>query len=263
VNLLLLEPEELGPDGVFTVRDRRARHLLDVLRVQVGSSVRAGITRGALGRAEVVAAGSDTVTLALEPTAAAPPRPTIAMVVAVPRPKALPRLLGAVASMGVDRIDLVNSWRVDRSYLDSPRLAPDALGAAVRLGCEQGVTTWVPEVRVYRRFTEWLPEITRYEALVRLVAHPRGDLPIESAPLGDDRTPTVLALGPDGGWIEDELVALVDRGFVPVTLGPWVLRTEIAAPVALASLALVRRQRRVGPLHAAPAGVARREEPTD
>jgi len=245
VNLVLLAPEELGADGHVTLRGRRATHLASVLGVEVGSRVRVGVARGATGWGEVVAFGGGAVTLAVTLADVAPAPPAVELVVALPRPKALPRLLGAVASIGVARIDLVNAWRVDKSYFGSPRLAPAALAEAVWLGCEQGVTPWVPEVRVFRRFNDLLADLGLRAVRCRLVAHPRAARPLEAVAQGGD-APTILALGPDGGWIDGEIAALVDHGFEPISLGPWVLRSEIAAPVALAALALVRRLARAG-----------------
>jgi RsmE family RNA methyltransferase len=38
----------------------------------------------------------------------------------------------------------------------------------------------------------------------------------------------VLAIGPDGGWVPFEIDLLARCGFVPVSLGPRVLRVEVA-----------------------------------
>ncbi len=45
-----------------------------------------------------------------------------------------------------------------------------------------------------------------------------------------------LLVGPEGGWGEHEIAAMSARGFVPVSLGPRVLRTETAGLAALAAI---------------------------
>jgi 16S rRNA (uracil1498-N3)-methyltransferase len=45
-----------------------------------------------------------------------------------------------------------------------------------------------------------------------------------------------LLIGPEGGLDDDELHAAQKAGFMPVRLGPRVLRTETAAVVALTVL---------------------------
>lgn len=56
------------------------------------------------------------------------------------------------------------------------------------------------------------------------------------------REPAVLAIGPEGGWIERELETCVARGFKPVSLGAPFLRVEAAVASSLAQLALLFRR---------------------
>ena len=86
----------------------------------------------------------------------------------MPRPKALARVIETCAAFAVRRIDLTNAWRVDKSYLRSPKLAAEALahcGAARR---EQGATTHLPEIAVHERLMELLDSRwSRAEPLAR------------------------------------------------------------------------------------------------
>src|SRR5882672_92137 len=141
VNLLLVDPAELASDGTCTLRDRRALHLRTVIGAGVGERVRAGVVGGGIGSAELLSDDGAAITLRLAITEPAPPPHPIELVLAVPRPKVLTRVVEAAAAFGVARIDLTNAWRVDKSYLRSPRLEPDALALAARIGAEQGGTT--------------------------------------------------------------------------------------------------------------------------
>jgi 16S rRNA (uracil1498-N3)-methyltransferase len=250
VNLLLLEPDELAAgtnaapvDIELAPEDRRAQHLRGVLRARPGQIVRAGAIRGATGRAEVLAADEDGVRLRVSLDGPRSLRPPVDLVLAMPRPKVLPRVLEIAASFGVGRIDLVNAWRVDRSYLASPRLDRDALGAALRRGCEQGATTWVPDIDLHpllMRFLDQAP--ARWPAgSNRVIAHPRAGSPIESAVRPRAESPTVVAIGPEGGWIDRELDSFAALGFAAVSLGPAVLRVEAAVAAVLAQIQLLRR----------------------
>jgi RsmE family RNA methyltransferase len=243
VNLLLFEPGEVR-EGRAVIAGRRGRHLVEVLRVAAGQRVRAGVIGGGLGDAEVIAVDGERVTLAFVASAPAAPPAPVDLVVAVPRPKVLSRLLQHAAAFAVRRIDLVNAWRVDKSYLGSSRLDDDAIALALRLGAEQGVTTHLPEVAVHPRLMGFLDEALPRSAPAgarRLVADARGGVDLELAqPPGDPR-PTVIAIGPEGGWIARELDTFVARGFTVVRLGGGVLRVEAAVTAALAQLALLRR----------------------
>ena len=93
MNLLLVQPSELADDGTCVLRDRRAVHLRTVLGVTPGSIVRAGVLGGAIGTAEVLA--DDGVALSVRVAATEPAREPLAvdLVLAVPRPKVLARVI--------------------------------------------------------------------------------------------------------------------------------------------------------------------------
>ena len=240
MNLLLVAPAEVSADGTCTLADRRAQHLRTVLGVRPGSIVRAGIVGGAVGTAEVLADDGTALALRIAATAPAPPPLELELVLAVPRPKVVSRVIETCAAFAVRRIELTNAWRVDKSYLRSPRLLPEALAHAARLGAEQGATTHLPAIAVHDRLMVLLD--TRYPAPagLRLIAHP-GAPPIEQVTTG---APEVLAIGPEGGWIARELDTFVARGFTPCSLGAPILRVEAAVAAALGQLVLLERLRR-------------------
>jgi RsmE family RNA methyltransferase len=242
--LVLVDPGELV-DGRVVLResDRRVHHLRTVLKVQLGSEVRAGVVGGPVGTGEVIENGDQLVLLLSLGDRVPAPLP-IELVLALPRPKVLTRVIEAAASFGVARIALTNAWRVDKSYLDSPRLDPEVLAHAARLGAEQGATTCVPPISVHPRLMPLLDERWPVPGPgQRLIAHP-GARPIEQVVTTSMQTmPITLAIGPEGGWLPREVDTFVERGFVPVSLGQPILRVETAVAAALAQLLLIERLR--------------------
>jgi 16S rRNA (uracil1498-N3)-methyltransferase len=246
MNLILFDATELGERNRLILDDRRGHHVCRVLRAAPGDRVRLGMVRGSLGVGEVVAIAGDRVELAVALVDAAPAPPSVDLILAVPRPKSLPRVIQAAASMGVGRIDLVNAWRVDKSYLDAHFVEPAALERHARLGCEQGGSTWVPDVKVHRLLMPFVGEIAarRHAAAsaeIALIAHPRAAMPIEAAVPPGAQGRVVVAVGPEGGWIEREIETFAEIGFVPVTCMDRVLRVDSAVSALLAQLALLRR----------------------
>jgi len=241
VNLLLVRADEVI-DGLCTLSDRRADHLRNVLRVQIGQVVRAGVLGGPLAAAEVVADDSAALIVRLTPMASPPPALPLELVIAVPRPKVVSRVIESCAAFAVRSVALTNSWRVDKSYLRSPRLEPSALAHAALLGAEQGATTHLPALSVHDRFMDLLDERYAHGASgLRLVAHP-GAPPIETVAT---TFPEALAVGPEGGWIERELATFAARGFVPCSLGTPTLRVEAAVAALLGQLLLIQRSANV------------------
>lgn len=239
MNLLLVDPAELAGDATCTLRDRRALHLRTVLGAGVGSHVKAGVIGGGIGSAELLADDGTAMTLRLTLTDPAPAPLPIELVLAIPRPKVLTRVVEIAAAFGVARIELTNAWRVDKSYLRSPRLAPDALALAARLGAEQGATTHLPAIAIHDRLMALLDARWPGPPAVKLIAHP-GAPPIETA-LAGTLAPLALAIGPEGGWIAREVDTFVARGFSPVSLGAPILRVEAAVAAALGQLLLLGR----------------------
>lgn len=97
--------------------------------------------------------------------------------------------------------------------------------------CEQCGRNRIPEVRPLQPLARYVPPA---DAL-KLVLAPDARVGLKQALDGNPAT-IVLAVGPEAGFSESEEQFLVAAGFRPVTLGPRILRTETAAPAALAAL---------------------------
>jgi RsmE family RNA methyltransferase len=75
-----------------------------------------------------------------------------------------------------------------------------------------------------------------------LVAHPDGSANLKQILGTDIKGRTLLAVGPEGGWVDFEVRKFIEHSFVPVSLGRRVLRTDTAAVALLAQLMLLRQQ---------------------
>jgi RsmE family RNA methyltransferase len=232
VNLLLLHPEELQEDGTVRLSGRRLKHAREVLEAAEGDELRVGVLHGKIGTARVARISDDELVLEARLDADPPPRSGAHLILALPRPKALRKILPAVASLGVTRVVLVNAARVEKSYFDSKAL--DEAPELFEQGLEQARDTRPPELLVrplFRPFVE--DELDALSPPHRLLAHP-------VAPPGIPPHPGefTLAVGPEGGWVPFELQLLEQRGFVPFSLGPRILRTEVAVPFLLGKLSV-------------------------
>jgi RsmE family RNA methyltransferase len=237
LNLLLLDPGELQADGVVRLAGRRATHVREVLRSTEGDELVVGVAGGRIGTGRVLSLAPELVlTVAL--TRAPPPRAGVDLVLALPRPKILRKVLQAVASMGVARLALVGSYRVEKSFWGSPLLLPAALDEQLRLGLEQGRDTVAPAVHVSRFFKPFVEDEldALFPAAERLLAHGPVSAPLEASRPAAGRA--VVAVGPEGGWTAYEAGALAARGFRPFTLGERALRVDVAVPAVVAQVEL-------------------------
>ncbi len=247
MNLLLLERGEISAGGAVRLSGRRAEHLLKVLRVEPGRELRLGVIDGGRGTGRVRSVTGGEVELVAEVGDEPEPEPWIDLIVALPRPAVLHRVLQNTAAMGVGKLDLIAAWRVEKSFFGSPALGEDKIRRHLVLGAEQGMVTRLPAVRIHRLLVPFVRELEAHRSRQRasgedpprgLLAHP-GTEPLEAAFPGGGRIE--IAIGPEGGWIDREVETFSKAGFAPFSLGPWILRSEAAVTSALAQAELLRR----------------------
>jgi RsmE family RNA methyltransferase len=226
LNLVLLVPEDLIAPDRARLTGRRLAHVREVHRAKVGDDLAVGLLGGAMGRGRVLRLEDGVLELDLALDQAPPPKLPLTLVIAVPRPKVLNRVVAAAASLGVARIVLLNAWKVEKAYWASPKMKPDNLQEQLLLGLEQAKDTVLPELRLARLFRPFVED--ELPALLAggtgLMAHPGTG---ETAPTVLSG-PITLAIGPEGGWIDAEVQSLLDAGLQPLDLGPRILRTETA-----------------------------------
>lgn len=238
MNLLLLTAEDLLPDGTALLSGRRRQHLREVLHAREGDAVRVGLLGGKVGLAQVLRDDAAGLLLQLTLDTPPPPRAGVDLLLAVPRPKALKKVLPAIASLGVDRVLLLNAARVEKSYFDAHVLEPAALATLLQAGLEQGRDTVLPLVEVRARFRPFVEdELDGWcgPKALRLLPHPAA---ANAVPRRSPGQRVVLAIGPEGGWVPFEVELLRARGFEPVSLGARPLRVEVAVPALLGAVGL-------------------------
>jgi 16S rRNA (uracil1498-N3)-methyltransferase len=234
MNLILLFTSDFVAPSRVRLTGRRLAHVTDVHRAAVGDVLTVGVAGGLIGTGAVTRLDREALELSVTLAADPPPPTELTLVLALPRPKVLNRVIAGATSLGVKRIFLINAWRVEKSYWKSPRLSDDNLLAQRILGLEQARDTILPSIetrRLFRPFVEdELPAIARDS--LALVAHPHaaGECPRNVA------QPVTLAIGPEGGFIEQEIASLERVGFMPVTIGERILRVETAVAALIGRL---------------------------
>ena len=234
MNLLLLEDADFVAADRAVLSGRRLKHLHEVHGAESGDSLRVGRLGGLMGRGTLLTLDEQHAELRVELDQPPPTKLPLTLLLALPRPKMLKRVLQTVAAMGVPRLVLLNSYRVEKSFWQTPFLEPEAIREQLLLGLEQARDTVLPEVSIEKRFKPFVED--RLPAIsadtLGLVGHP-GDYPACPRAVSE---PVTLAIGPEGGWIPYEVDKLQEAGLAPVQLGERILRVETAVPALLARL---------------------------
>ncbi|HPF06787.1 MAG TPA: 16S rRNA (uracil(1498)-N(3))-methyltransferase [Spirochaetota bacterium] len=234
MNQILLFPEDYISENRVILKERRLTHLLSIIKIKTGDRLKAGIINGMRGTAVVVEKSNDFAILETSLDSPPPPPIPLTLVIAMPRPKSLRKAVHYATAMGVKKIYIIRTWKVEKSYFDSPALEEDALTAEMILALEQARDTILPEIHIKKLFRPFvedeLPRIS--DETLKLTAHPAA---ADECPR-DVRSPVTLVLGPEGGLIDFEINLLEEAGFKTVHMGERILRVENAVSALIGRL---------------------------
>jgi len=235
MNLVLIFNTDFIGENKVRLSDRRFKHIASILKAGQGQTLQVGLLNGLLGTGQITEISADHVELAVH-LSTPPPQPvSITVILALPRPKMIRRIIQNIASIGVKELYFINSFHVEKSYWQSPALEPHAIREHLITGLEQGKDTVLPEVHLRKRFKPFiedeLPSIVK-DAQTRLVAHPYDSQPCPQS----IKTDTVIALGPEQGFSPYEIERFIDNKFSSISLGDRILKVEIALTFMLGKL---------------------------
>jgi RsmE family RNA methyltransferase len=234
MNLILLFQDDFIEKTIVRLQGRRLKHVLEVHRTSVGDELCVGVLNGQIGFGKVTLLTQSVLEMEVRLERAAPAALPLTLILALPRPKVLRRVLRSVSSLGAQRIILLNCFRVEKSFWQSPFLSESSVKEQLVLGLEQARDTVLPEVLIrplFKPFVEdELPGII--SGTLSLAAHPMASDPCPR----DVKRAVTLAIGPEGGFIPYEMEKLVACGFAPVQIGERILTVETAVPALVARL---------------------------
>ncbi len=234
MNLVLLQKEDFTSNGRVKLQDRRYVHIRNVLQACPGDQIQVGLLGGKMGTGTIAALSPDSIEVDIHLSKDPPQALPLTLILAMPRPKVFKRVLQAVTALGVKRIFLINSWRVDKSYWKSPVLDAGSLLEHQILGLEQARDTILPTVEIQQRFKPFvedsLPDLAR--GAVALLAHPYASRPCPA----NVKQQAVLVIGPEGGFTDYEVGKMIEAGLTAVQLGTRSLRVETAVPALIGRL---------------------------
>lgn len=234
MNVLLLPSTAFNNHTAVISDSAQLRHIQHVLSPQIGDRLKIGELGGNLGVATVAKLDVNHCVLTDVALDKSPPaKLDLTVIVALPRPKVLRRLVLDMTAMGVGHIIFINSYRTDKSYWGSPLLT--RLDEFVQDGLQQGVDSVPPKISLVKRFKPFvqdeLPSLitTPHSALV---AHPYASVHFNEQIIKHG-LPKVLIIGAEGGFIPYEIELLASVGVGAVSVGERILRTESAVNALL------------------------------
>ena len=243
MNCILLPAANFQHDTAHINDLAQIAHVNKVLNAKVGDMLKIGQLGGKLGSSIIKDIAPDSIELGeIKLTINPPPKLNLTVVLALPRPKVLRRLIMDMTALGVNDIILINSYRTQKSYWQSPMLA--RLDEFVLEGLQQGVDTVAPRISLQKRFKPFVEdELASLITNRAIVAHPYIALSfaqyVQQQQLENlesphnSALPSMVFIGAEGGWIDYEIDLLAEQGCTAVNIGARILRTEAAVNVIL------------------------------
>jgi 16S rRNA (uracil1498-N3)-methyltransferase len=238
------------PDRFFTaapIIDERAtlfgpeaHHLAHVMRAQVGQIVTLFDGSGCEFTAEITTLGKREIQLAVLERREVNRESSrdFQLAVALPKGERQQWLVEKAVELGVTALIPLETKRGVAQPLDSAleRLRRTVIEASKQ--CGRNRLLEVKSAQLWQVFIASQPS-----AALRLVAHPGGSPLQNMSPREATYSPergVIAAVGPEGGFTEEEIAAALAVGWLAVDLGPRILRVETAA-IALAGWAIYSR----------------------
>lgn len=215
-------------------------HLLKVLRLQEGDRVVCFNGDGYDYHGRLARDGSGHLQIAIE--SKTEPRTEspldITLVQSVARGEKMDFILQKAAELGVKKIVPAVSERTEVKLDQERKERRLAHWQGVLVAaCEQCGRAAVPELRPLSLLRDCAAALRESTAETQRIAlHPSGSGKKFSGAIQAPRLPIVIAVGPEGGFGDQDLFALQEAGFILTDLGPRILRTETAGIAAIAAL---------------------------
>ena len=181
---------------------------------------------GKCGKATIISLSKNICELEVKLDQEPPQALPLTVILALPRPKMLRRILRNTAEFGIKQLYLINSYKVEKSYWQTPFLEQPVIDTWMKEGLTQARDTIMPSVHLNKRFRPFVEDelpgiIHNKEAFV---AHPYNAEPMP-APSKEKR---VIIIGPESGFIDYEIALLHKQGVNAISMGERIYRVENA-----------------------------------
>ena len=229
--------KDIIPNAFCTLDAEESRHAVRVLRLREGDELNVTDGKGNLYTCQIVEASDKACSIqSISPLISHLSPFTFHLAVAPTKnPSRMEWLVEKAVEIGVGEITLLDCDHSERSFLKTDRLEKLAISAM-----KQSLHTVLPEIHPAVSLRDLLSTTHYPLPTQKFIAHCEADKP--RTPLATALQPgqdTVVLIGPEGDFSEEEIALALECGFQPVSLGPSRLRTETAALYAVTAFNLI------------------------
>lgn len=248
MNYLAIFQSELTSANQAVLRGSRAKESISWHDLQPGSSTACLVVGGKRGQAQILSLSENELVLELNLDKPALVLPNTEIIVSVPRPQTVKKVLNIAGMLGIRRVHFTRTRNTVKSYLQSKTLLAENINAELLKGVEQSGNSWLPEVYVHPLFKPFIKDVLPEELKNRageqllLLADTCAEKLNPSTLTVTDPANLVatLAIGPESGWDKGEVEDFRSLGFSRIGLGQPILRVDTALTYLLGQIELLR-----------------------
>jgi len=208
-----------------------AQHLAQVLRGRIGQEFDIA-TGESIRRGRVTSIADKRVEFELGEIIPAAPTPSLTLVLSIFKFDRMEWAIEKCTELGVSRIVPIVARRTDAHLAAASAKRAERWRRIAIQASEQSRRSAPPEIADPIKLQE---AVSLNDSALRIVlAESEQQTMLRDALAAYSGAEIVLAVGPEGGWAEDELQLFQKAGWISASLGPTVLRAETAAIAAAA-----------------------------
>ncbi len=229
MNIFYTPPEHIQGEQL-ELTGREAHHAGKVMRYREGDEITVVDGRGGRYRGKVARIDRELLQVRIEEKEElhpAKPERVLALGIIKKRDR-MEFAVEKAVELGVSEIVLFRSRHTVKENVRIDRLEMSALSAM-----KQSLRAWLPDVRVMDSLER---VVGHYKGHTPILAHGDSDIPVEQLPEKVCADDLLLLVGPEGGFSNEEVGRIIDKGGRKVSLGGHRLRAETAAIVLLSRL---------------------------
>ncbi|MDQ8039583.1 MAG: 16S rRNA (uracil(1498)-N(3))-methyltransferase [Rickettsiella sp.] len=225
----IYQQQPLNEGSEINLSQEAVHHLTRVLRLTVGSEFVVFNGEGGEFKAKIIAMQKKIVTARVGAFNPMNPESPLQIILgqAIIRSEKMDYTLQKAVELGITHfMPLITerSWKLPYDRLEK-RLSH--WQAVIVNACEQSGRTQIPSLEEPILFQD---AINKIQATIRAILIP--NLTQTQLPIIKTCHRVAILVGPEGGWSKIETILALDAGYIPVQLGPRILRAETAGLVA-------------------------------
>lgn len=230
MNCILFEKSEVNSDSTLSISGTRYLHIQNILKLKINDKIKIGIIEEGLGYGKILKIDNERILISYKINKININPPNINIILAMPRPKVMKRLWEQLAAIGINNIFIICPQKTQKCYFESHVLRNDVYRPLLIKGLQQACDIYIPNVFIEPNFNKFIKKYIDLNLTNKsFIADVNGTSFITDFKNDFNRNNNfTIAIGPEGGWVKDEIKRFCDIKFIPITLGKRILKVDTA-----------------------------------